>query len=84
VFGEALAGGVRGFGSIFPLPTGTDSKASSFAFQAGGGLDIAISKHFALRAIEADYVRTYLPNNGTNTQDHLRLAFGVTYHTQKH
>jgi hypothetical protein len=84
VFVEALAGGVRGFGSIFPLPTGTDSHASSFAFQAGGGLDIAISKHLALRAIEADYVRTYLPNNGTNTQDHLRLAFGVTYHTQKH
>jgi hypothetical protein len=84
VFVEALAGGVRGFGSIFPLPTGTDSKASSFAFQAGGGLDIAITKHLALRAIEADYVRSYLPNNGTNTQDHLRLAFGVTYHTQKH
>jgi hypothetical protein len=84
VFVEALAGGVRGFGSIFPLPAGTDSHASSFAFQAGGGVDIAISKHLALRAIEADYVRSYLPNNGTNTQDHLRLAFGVTYHTQKH
>ena len=84
VFVEALAGGVRGFGSLFPTPTGTDTHASSFAYQAGGGLDIAITKHLALRAIEADYVRTYLPNNGTNNQANLRLAFGVTYHSQNH
>lgn len=84
VFVEALAGGVRGFNGVFPEPTGLATQATSFAMQVGGGWDIGISKHLAIRAIEADYVRTYLPNNGTNTQDHLRLAFGVTYHIQRH
>jgi opacity protein-like surface antigen len=84
LFIESLAGAMGGYDSAFPKPTGLDDRASSFTYQVGGGLDIAISKHLALRAFEADYVRTYLPNNGTDTQSHLRLAFGVTYHTQSH
>ena len=81
LFVEALAGGARGFDSVFPKPTGLDDKAASFAWQAGGGLDISISKHLALRAIEAEYVRSYLPNNGSNVQDHIRLSVGITYHS---
>ncbi|MFZ0963100.1 MAG: hypothetical protein WAO35_19720 [Terriglobia bacterium] len=84
LFVESLAGGVRGSDSVFPKSTGLDSRASAFSYQVGGGLDISISKHLAIRAIEADYVRTYLPNNGTDTQPHLRLAIGVTYHSQRH
>ena len=83
-FGELLLGGVRGFDGVFPVSGGISNHASSFAWQAGGGSDIAISKHFNLRAIEADYVRNYLPNNGANTQGQLRLSFGVSYHIQKH
>ena len=84
VFAEVLAGEVRGSNSAFPKPSGFDTRASSFTYQAGGGVDISISKHLAIRAIEADYVRTYLPNNASNTQAHLRLAFGVSYHTGTH
>jgi peptidoglycan-associated lipoprotein len=80
-FVEALAGGARGFSSVFPKSSGLDDKAASFAWQAGGGLDISISKHLAIRVVEADYVRSYLPNNGSNVQDHIRLAAGVTYHS---
>jgi opacity protein-like surface antigen len=84
LFGEGLAGAVRGFDSVFPVPSGITDRASAFSMQVGGGLDIAISKHFALRAIEADWVRTLLPNDTTNTQDHLRLAIGIAYHAGKH
>jgi hypothetical protein len=84
VFGEALAGAVRGFGGVFPKPTGLDTKASSFTYQVGGGWDITIKKHIAIRVFEADYVRSYLPNSGGDTQGHLRLAFGVTYHIAAH
>ncbi len=82
VFIEALAGGVRAYDSLFPTSRGVTNKASAFSWQVGGGWDIAITKHFAIRAFEADYVRSYVPNNGSNTQDHLRLAVGVTYHSQ--
>jgi len=81
IFVEALAGGARGFSSVFPKSSGLADKASSFAWQAGGGLDISISKHLAIRVFEADYVRSYLPNNSSNVQDHIRLAAGVVYHS---
>jgi len=84
VFAEVLAGGVRGFGSVFPKSTGLDTRASSFTYQVGGGWDISIKKHIAIRVFEADYVRSYLPNNGGDTQGHIRLAFGVTYHMAPH
>jgi opacity protein-like surface antigen len=83
IFGEALAGGVKGFDSVFPASSGISKSATAFAWQVGGGVDIAISKHFAIRAVEADFVRTNLPNSGTDREDHLRLALGVTYHTGK-
>jgi hypothetical protein len=36
-----------------------------------------------VRAFELDYVRTNLANNGSDYQNHLRLAFGVSYHIQR-
>jgi len=83
IFAEALAGGARGMSSLFPKTTGLDSHASSFSYQVGGGLDISITKHIAIRAVEADFVQSFLPNNGYNTQNRIRLGFGVTYHSQK-
>jgi len=80
LFGQGLFGGTHGFDSLYPTSTGVTSTASSFAIQAGGGLNILLTKHLGLRAIEADYVRTAFPNGYDNTQTDLRLAFGVTYH----
>lgn len=80
VFGEGLFGGVHGFDSLFPAAGGVTNTANSYAMQLGGGLDIALRHGFGLRALEIDYVRTALPNNGTNTQNSLGLAFGLSYH----
>jgi hypothetical protein len=46
--------------------------------------EVTIAKHFANRAIEADYFRTSLPNTAANTQNLLRWAFRVTYHITGH
>jgi Outer membrane protein beta-barrel domain len=47
---------------------------SGFALVAGGGVDLKIAKHLALRLIQADYV--YVRNNGFN--DHgFRLSTGL-------
>jgi outer membrane immunogenic protein len=80
LFGELLMGGVHGFNSIFPTPVGINSSATAFALQTGGGINAFVSKRFAVRAIEVEYLRTDLPNNYANSQNDLRLGFGVTYH----
>ncbi len=80
VFGESLFGGIHGFNTIFPSSTGTVGAASSFAMQFGGGLDLRFARHIGIRAVEADYVRSTLPNNAGNAQNDLRLAGGISFH----
>jgi hypothetical protein len=83
IFGEALFGAAHGFHSVFPAAGGATPAANSLAVQIGGGLDVSLPKHFGLRVFDIDYVRTSLPNNGSNTQDDLRLGFGLTWHIAK-
>jgi outer membrane immunogenic protein len=80
IFGEALFGGTHGFDGTFPAVGAVPSSANSYAMQIGGGVDLLIHGGFGMRAFEVDYVRTALPNNGSNSQNDLRIAFGLTYH----
>ena len=77
IFGEALLGEGHGMGSIFPSPTGLTSHANSLATEVGGGVDLALARHFSFRAIQASWVRMQLPNSTTNVQNDLRLGAGV-------
>lgn len=79
-FGEGLFGDAHAFNSSFPSATGLYASADSYALQIGGGINVYVSKRFAIRALEADYVRTALPNGSSDVQNDLRLGFGVTYH----
>jgi hypothetical protein len=83
LFGEGLFGGKHGFNGVFPSPTGVKGADSSIAFQAGGGVDIGITKTIAIRAVEADYVRSGLANNASGLQHDLRLAAGITFHFRR-
>jgi hypothetical protein len=47
--------------------------------QIGGGVDVLMFKGFGIRALEADYVRSSLPNSASNNQNDLRLSFGISY-----
>lgn len=80
LFGEGLVGGVHGFNSVFPSSQGVQGAASSLAIQVGGGMDLRVSKTIGIRAFEADYVRSTLPNNADNVQHDLRLAGGISFH----
>jgi hypothetical protein len=84
VFGEALFGGVHAFDSVFPGAASVASTANAFSTQLGGGIDVAIGKGFSVRLPELDYVHTNLPNNGSNSQNDFRLAFGLSYRIGKH
>ncbi len=55
---------------------------NSFAMTAGGGLDIRVRRHFAIRAIQAEYLMTrftsYTTGN-TSTQNDMRLSSGIVF-----
>lgn len=77
-FAQGLVGAAHGFDSFFPSANGAASgAASSLAILAGGGLDLRINRHLAIRAVQADYLRTQLPNGQGNEQNLLRLSAGV-------
>jgi len=80
VFGEALFGRVHGFDTFFPTSQGGAGAAGSFAMQLGGGVDLRFARHFGIRPVEVEYVRSSLPNNASHTQDDLRVAGGLSFH----
>lgn len=76
-FGQFLFGGARGFDGVFPSVPSAVSKAGSLAVQAGGGVDLNLRPHLALRALEVDWLHTQLPNGEASEQNDLRLGAGV-------
>lgn len=82
LFGAAHAGQVTLSGNCMaqgctPLPSETD-----FAMTAGGGLDLRVSHHFALRLVQAEYLMTNFKdiNSGKNAmQNDMRLSTGIVF-----
>lgn len=77
IYCEGLLGEANGFKSLFPATAGAQSSANSFAAQAGGGFDLRLSQHIAVRALEAAWQHTQLPNGTNSTQNDLRLGAGL-------
>jgi peptidoglycan-associated lipoprotein len=77
LFAQGLFGAAHGFNSYFPVAAGPTNNATDFAMVAGGGFDIRIARHVAIRPIEADYFLTKLPNGVNGTQNNLRLSAGI-------
>ncbi len=68
--------GCTGVGCI-PLPS-----ENSFAMTAGGGLDIRLNHHFALRLIQAEYMMTRFEDHSTGAsamQNDMRLSSGIVF-----
>lgn len=79
LYGQGLVGQAFGFDSLFPSPRGANSSDNSLAVLAGSGMNVAVSPRVAVRLIEADWLRTQLPNSAGNTQNDLRLSAGVVF-----
>lgn len=79
-FGEAEFGVARATGSYFPSGTSSSSKALSFAYSTGGGLDMKVNERMGIRLFEAEYLHTSLPNGVNTAQNQLRIRTGVTFH----
>jgi hypothetical protein len=77
LFGQASAGEAHGFNSTFPGTPQAVTTASSVVEQLGGGMNVSLKRHLALRVFEADWLRTQLPNSTTSVQNNLKLGAGV-------
>ena len=84
IFGQGLIGEAHGFNSYFPTPAASLTDYNSFALQVGGGVDIGLSRHIAVRAIQADWLRTQFPNSTTNVQNTFRVAAGIALRFSQH
>jgi hypothetical protein len=80
IFAEGLFGGVHAIDGVYPSSSGPASTANAFSLQTGAGVNVFLTPRFSLRLIQAEYVRTDLPNGAGNDQNDLRLSFGVVFH----
>jgi peptidoglycan-associated lipoprotein len=77
-YAQLLVGAAHASGSLAPGQFGLSSTA--FAMAAGGGLDLNLHSHLALRVFQADYLLTLLPNQTNDHQNNFRFSTGVVFH----
>lgn len=78
-FGQALFGGAHANGSLAPGSPAIPGSPNVFAMTAGGGVDIMLNRHFAVRAAQVDYFLTRLKNGVNDHQNNLRFSAGVVF-----
>lgn len=95
VFAHALFGGAHeslNAGASLPLVGGLSTgltSASSFAMDFGGGLDIGLTRHLAIRPVQVDFLQTRfsptdalsfgLSTNTNSRQNSFRYSAGIVF-----
>lgn len=84
-FMQALFGGIRA-SSVTPSDcTGVCPglpEENAFAMTAGGGLDVKVRRHFAIRVVQAEYMMTRFNDFNTGSvarQNDIRLSAGLVF-----
>lgn len=82
-FVHSLFGGAHAGGTLYTRGFQQDSAPQhpqdSFAMILGGGFDFNVNQNLAIRAAQADWFFTKLPNGDTNRQNSLRITSGVVF-----
>lgn len=80
-YGQVLFGGAHAGNSYFPsaAPTLSKTSSSSWALLAGGGLDINLTRRFAVRVPEVQYLRTSFANGGSDFQNQIVVGAGLVF-----
>jgi outer membrane immunogenic protein len=76
-FAQVLLGGAHAGGGFAPANTGFPGSSNAFAMTTGGGLDVTLSKRFAVRTFQADYYLTRFANAVNDHQNNLRISTGL-------
>lgn len=82
-FGEVLVGGSHASGGLYASSSVASSSTNSFAASMGGGLDLALTQHIALRVVQLDYLLTLQPNGVNSRQNNLGVSTGFVLHAGK-
>jgi opacity protein-like surface antigen len=81
VFGHGLLGaqhiGLSGNVAVAGIAAFTTASETDFAFALGGGVDVKVSKHFAVRAGQFDY--EFVNSSGGGHQNDFRFSAGVVF-----
>ncbi|MGH9775455.1 MAG: outer membrane beta-barrel protein [Candidatus Acidiferrales bacterium] len=73
-FAHVLLGGIATTSGI-----GQFGPQNQFAMAAGGGLDIKVSRHFAIRPVQAEYFLSKIPDGLNNRQNNFRFSAGIVF-----
>jgi opacity protein-like surface antigen len=71
-FAQTFFGGLLASNGI-----GTPGPDNHFAMSSGGGLDVNVSQHVAIRPVQAEYFMTRYPDGLNNQQNNFRYSAGV-------
>jgi hypothetical protein len=52
---------------------------TAFGSTAGGGIDVTLSRHVAVRPVQAEYFLTKFPDGANNRQNNFRYSAGFTF-----
>jgi opacity protein-like surface antigen len=74
LFGHAMFGGVYARNSVTVGSITTTTSSNAFGMKLGGGIDFALSPHFALRPFEGDYFLTHF---GGQVQNNFSYSGGL-------
>jgi len=72
-FAQVLFGGVWAEDGI------TFGSVNAFGMTAGGGIDLRVSKHFAVRPFQAEYFMTRFPDGASHLQNNFRFGAGIVW-----
>ena len=65
------------FGGVWAADGVTLGPVSAFGMTAGGGIDIRVSRYFAVRPVQAEYFMTKFPDGANNRQNNFRCGAGI-------
>lgn len=74
LFAQATFGALLATGGI-----GEAGAENHFARAAGGGMDLRVSEHFAVRPLQVDYFMTKFPDGLNNRQNNFRFSTGIVF-----
>ncbi len=80
VFVEGKVGYTLAPAGLYPSNGVQQTHSSSLTYEGGAGINVTIYHRFDLRLIEGGYVRTSLPNGGTNVQNTVWVGSGINFH----
>lgn len=76
-FAQILVGGAHASGGLYATSGSSSGSTNAFATSMGGGVDVALTRHFAVRLVQAEYLLTLLPNGINSRQNNFSLSAGI-------